>query len=125
MSCIFFLSAAWSAGFPQSSPDPNALPPAWVNALNAAVAAGKIPDIPRSTNTPGVNPVYPSGVNPNGAEVCSATYKCRIPGDVWDAPNGVFASSFDDGPTPVSFLHVLLHQTLTVPFSPRRTLLIS
>ncbi|PPQ91816.1 hypothetical protein CVT25_000265 [Psilocybe cyanescens] len=95
-----YADVAWSAGFPQSSPDPNALPAAWVSALNAAVAAGSIPNIPQSTNTPGVNPVYPSGVNPNGPQVCSATYKCRIPGDIWDSPNGVFASSFDDGPTP-------------------------
>ncbi|KDR83740.1 hypothetical protein GALMADRAFT_236093 [Galerina marginata CBS 339.88] len=91
---------AWSAGFPQTSPDPNALPAAWVSALNAAVAAGKIPAIPTSSNMPGVNPVYPAGNNPSSPQICSATYKCVIPGDIWDAPDGVFASSFDDGPTP-------------------------
>ncbi|CAA7259764.1 unnamed protein product [Cyclocybe aegerita] len=70
----------WSAGFPPASgaPDPSLLPAEWVNALNAAVAAGRIPDIPRSSNTPQTNPVYPQGVNPNSPEVCSATYKCRI-----------------------------------------------
>ncbi|KAF8974562.1 hypothetical protein BDZ97DRAFT_1900211 [Flammula alnicola] len=90
----------WSAGFPTGTPNPNALPAAWVAALNAAVAAGKIPNIPPTTNTPGTNPVYAAGFNPNGPAVCSATYKCRIPGDIWDSPDGVFASSFDDGPTP-------------------------
>ncbi|KAF8165345.1 hypothetical protein B0H34DRAFT_793744 [Crassisporium funariophilum] len=99
-------SAAWYAGFPRTVPgtlpDTNLLPAAWVNALNAAVAAGKIPDIPRSTNTPQTNPVYPAGVNPNSPQVCSATYKCRNPDDIWDSPDGVFASSFDDGPQPAT-----------------------
>ncbi|KAG6817408.1 hypothetical protein H0H87_009053 [Tephrocybe sp. NHM501043] len=89
----------WSAAYPSFSPDVNALPKEWVDALNAAVAAGKIPNIPQSSNTPGVNPVYPAGVNPNGPEVCSATYKCRIPGDIWDAPAEYVGISFDDGPT--------------------------
>jgi chitin deacetylase len=77
------------------------LPPAWVDALNAAVAAGKIPNIPQSTNTPGVNPVYPAGTNPNDPNVCSSTYKCRDPTDLWDAPTGYFGTGFDDGPQPV------------------------
>ncbi|KAG5643946.1 hypothetical protein DXG03_009297 [Asterophora parasitica] len=94
-------SPTWSAAWPQSSPDVNQLPKQWVDALNDAVAAGKIPNIPQSHNTPGTNPIYPPGVNPNGPEVCSATYKCRIEGDVWDAPDGTFATAFDDGPTPV------------------------
>ncbi|KAG6887692.1 hypothetical protein C0995_013434 [Termitomyces sp. Mi166 len=92
----------WSSAYPSFSPDVNALPRQWVAALDAAVAAGKIPDIPQSTNTPGTNPVYPQGHNPNGPEVCSATYKCRIPGDIWDAPDNYFGVSFDDGPTPAS-----------------------
>ncbi|KAF5320726.1 hypothetical protein D9619_000933 [Psilocybe cf. subviscida] len=92
-------SPAWSAPFPTWSPDPRALPAEWVNALNAAVSAGKIPNNPIPTNTPNTNPIYPAGTNPNGPEVCSATYKCRAPGDIWDAPEGVFASSFDDGPS--------------------------
>jgi len=46
-----------------------------------------------------VNPVYPAGSDPSGPQICSATYKCMIPGDVWNSPDGYFASSFDDGPT--------------------------
>ena len=79
-------------------PDTSQLPQAWVQALDAAVKAGKIPDIPQSTNRPNTNPVYPAGFNPNGPEVCSATYKCRDEDDIWDAPNGTYAASFDDGP---------------------------
>ncbi|KJA24474.1 carbohydrate esterase family 4 protein [Hypholoma sublateritium FD-334 SS-4] len=95
-------SPAWSAGYPTGAPDTTNLPAAWVAALNAAVAAGKIPSIPPTTNTPGTNPVYPTGIDPSSPSVCSATYKCRIPGDIWDSPDGVFASSFDDGPSPLT-----------------------
>lgn len=54
-------------------------------------------------------PTYPNGLDPNGAQVCSATYKCRNPGDVWDAPDGYFGINFDDGPTEVRlFLYFLV-----------------
>ena len=68
--------------------------------MNAAVAAGKIPDIPPSTMTSG-NPTYGS-LDPNGDEVCSTTYKCRKNDWIWDAPDGVWGAGFDDGPLPVS-----------------------
>ncbi|KAF9057577.1 hypothetical protein BJ165DRAFT_45227 [Panaeolus papilionaceus] len=93
-------SPAWSARFPRSTPDPNALPKEWLDALAAVEAAGKIPNIPITSGKPNENPVYPPGVNPNSPAVCSSTYKCRIPGDIWDGPDGVFATSFDDGPQP-------------------------
>ena len=70
------------------------MPKFWVDKLNAAVAAKKIPDIPPSNAS-----IYPPGVDPISAQVCSGTYKCIIPGDIWEGPDGVFASSFDDGPT--------------------------
>ncbi|RXW23916.1 hypothetical protein EST38_g1931 [Candolleomyces aberdarensis] len=97
-------SPEWAAPYPQGLPDSSQLPSAWVDALNAAVAAGRIPDIPQTTLPPTpnpgdpVNPVYPPGLNPIGPEICSATYRCRHADDIWDAPDGVFASSFDDGP---------------------------
>lgn len=47
-------------------------------------------------------PVYASGLDPTSDQVCSGTYKCRIPGDIWDAPDGTFGCGFDDGPLPVS-----------------------
>ncbi|KAI0677523.1 hypothetical protein C8Q78DRAFT_94630 [Trametes maxima] len=90
----------WSANYPKQKPDPAQLPKAWTDALDAAVKAGKIPDIPPSTLNG--NPVYPNGLDPNGDVVCSATYKCRNKGDLWDAPEGVFAASFDDGPLDTS-----------------------
>jgi chitin deacetylase len=96
----------WSAGFPANLPSTADMPQAWVTALNSAVVAGKIPDVPVSTSTNLENPTYPSGYDPYSAAVCSSTYKCVTPGDVWDAPTGVLALSFDDGPLPVSFLFV-------------------
>jgi peptidoglycan/xylan/chitin deacetylase (PgdA/CDA1 family) len=73
-----------------------------VDALNAAVAAGKIPNIPQSSNTPGTNPQYPQGQDAAGSTICSSTYKCRAPGDIWDAPQGMIGTGFDDGPYPPS-----------------------
>lgn len=96
-------SPEWSRGWPQRQPDTSQIPQEWVDALNAAIAAGKVPNIPQSSNTPQTNPVYPQGVNPNGPEVCSATYKCRSPDDIWDGPDGTFATSFDDGPMQVNY----------------------
>lgn len=101
---------AWASGYPPGPPDPALLPAEWIHALEAAVAAGKIPGIPQTTNIQGSNPVYPYGMDPSSPEICSSTYKCRIPGDFWDSPNGVFGSSFDDGPTPVSLIHFFKNQ---------------
>ena len=82
--------------------DPNGagLPQAWIDALDAAIKAGKIPDVPVSQDTGG-NPIYPNNLDPLSPEICSSTYKCRNDDDLWDAPDGVFSSGFDDGPVPV------------------------
>jgi chitin deacetylase len=100
------LAAAWTATFPNQPPGTPApaagMPQAWTDALNAAVSAGKIPSFPPATIQNGGNPTYAAGNDPNNQQtVCSATYGCRIPGDIWDAPDGVMGVSFDDGPLPV------------------------
>ena len=95
---------AWYSQYPQSTPDVNSLPKAWTDALSAAVSAGKIPDIPVPTMSSSGSPAYPAGTNRNDASVCAATDReCRIPGNIWDAPDGMIGIGFDDGPTPVSF----------------------
>ncbi|KAM6495883.1 carbohydrate esterase family 4 protein [Amanita muscaria] len=93
-------SPEWSSGFQRAVYDPSSMPKEWKDALDDALKAGKIQDIPPSNNTPGTNPVYPPGVNPISDRVCSATYQCRHEDDIWDAPPGVFGSGFDDGPQP-------------------------
>jgi len=99
---LILVHPAWSAGFPQGTPDSTQLPPQWLSAYNAAMAAGKIPKIPPTTQTgTGTNPVYPQGIDPTSPDVCSATsYGCRNPADIWDGPNGYILTSFDDGPLP-------------------------
>jgi chitin deacetylase len=80
------------------------VPVEWTNALNDAVKAGKIPNVPQSIQPdgPDSSPCYPDNGDPNSSEFCSSTYQCRGNGTIWDAPDGVFGSSFDDGPQPVS-----------------------
>ena len=107
-ACSSFHSSAppppeWAAGFPDKV-DPTKLPQAWVDAYNKAKNAGKIPsNVPVSTQAnSGANPTY-GNLDPNGPVVCSTTYQCRNNSTdvIWDAPDGVFGSSFDDGPLPV------------------------
>jgi chitin deacetylase len=96
-------SLAWTAAYPAGIPDANAMPQAWKDALNNAVQAGKIPNIPPSVITPGAAlPTY-GNLNPTSPNVCSGAYACRVPGQIWDAPPGVIGIGFDDGPLPVSF----------------------
>lgn len=96
-------SPEWAAKYPAIRPDENQLPKEWTDALDAAVKAGKIPTIaPSIANVPEPDtvPAYAAGVNPLSPEVCAAAAKCRNTADHWDAPDGVFVSSFDDGPQP-------------------------
>ncbi|KAJ6476107.1 hypothetical protein C8R45DRAFT_1063370 [Mycena sanguinolenta] len=96
-------SSDWSASFPAPWPtsgiDTNGLPSSWVAALNTAVAAKTIPDIPVPTMGSDGNPAYPSGQDPTGSDICSGTYGCRVAGDIWDGPDGTVGISFDDGPS--------------------------
>lgn len=96
-------SPTWAAAYPVGTPDSNAMPQAWKDALNNAVQAGKIPNIaPPKSTAPNTLPIYDPSVNPNDPSVCSASHGCRNQGDVYDAPQGVIGISFDDGPLPVS-----------------------
>ncbi|KAF8339147.1 uncharacterized protein EI90DRAFT_3279504 [Cantharellus anzutake] len=83
-------SSEWKSSFPDPSNfPPRTLPKAWTDALNASIAAGKIPHIPISTLTGGGSITYPSGSgSPTGPTICSAYYECRAKGDLWDAPTG-------------------------------------
>ena len=100
----------WAAAYPAGTPDSNAMPQAWKDALNNAVQAGKIPNIaPPTTTAPNTVPTYAANVNPNDPSVCSTSHGCRNPGDIFDAPQGVIGISFDDGPLPVSHSFFLPH----------------
>lgn len=95
-------------------PDDN-VPPAsslkkeWVDALNAAKAAGKIPNVPQTVLAPSGANTYPGGIK---AEYCSWTnQKCFGPNDIQNAPAHEWGLSFDDGPTSASLdLYQFLQQ---------------
>ncbi|KDQ15392.1 carbohydrate esterase family 4 protein [Botryobasidium botryosum FD-172 SS1] len=98
-------SPEWVASYPAApltAASVSAIPAAWLAALDAATKAGLIPSIAPATLVNGA-PTY-SGQNSIGPEICSSTGQCR--GDptleVWDAPDGKVAVSFDDGPLPTS-----------------------
>ena len=93
----------WSQGYPPVPPNSAQMPQEWIDALNTAVNAGKIPNTPPSTANQQTGTVaYSDGVNPTDPSVCSASFGCRGAGDIWDGPNGTLAIGFDDGPTEVS-----------------------
>ncbi|KAF8516469.1 carbohydrate esterase family 4 protein [Hysterangium stoloniferum] len=95
-------SSAWQAQYPQvwAPPIPETTtPPSWLAALNAAEAAGQIPEITIPTVASGQNPRYGPNDDPTGPKICSSTFGCRQPDDEWDAPDGHVAIGFDDGPT--------------------------
>lgn len=114
-------SPTWAAAYPVGTPDSNAMPQAWKDALNAAVQAGKIPNIPRPTQqSPSTVPVYPTGVNPASPDVCSWSYGCRLNDTIFNAPQGVVGLAFDDGPLAVChpfLFHSCFHPQFDLPSS--------
>ncbi|KAF9266360.1 glycoside hydrolase/deacetylase [Marasmius fiardii PR-910] len=95
-------SSEWSSKYPteNKTPDRSSTPKEWLDALNAAVAAGNIPNTPIATMGPNGSPVYPNNQDPSSPNICSSTYQCRSQDDIYDGPDGIFAVSFDDGPLP-------------------------
>ncbi|PWN46455.1 hypothetical protein IE53DRAFT_372423, partial [Violaceomyces palustris] len=84
------------------TPPASMTPKAWTDALNAAIAAGKIPNIPVASVDSVGNINYPGGAGYD-PQTCSWTMtKCLGPEDVTEAPANTIAISFDDGPTYVS-----------------------
>ncbi|CAD6922943.1 unnamed protein product, partial [Tilletia controversa] len=77
------------------------LKPEWKAALDGAVKAGTIPDIPPSSLPAGGTPSYPAGTDMS--TVCSwSTDGCQGPNDIFRAPDNYVGISFDDGPTACS-----------------------
>jgi len=89
-------SEAWTAQYPTGLPETN-IPPEWLQALNKAVADGKIPSITIPTIPNGNDPDYGSD-NATSTAICSSYFNCRADGDIWDLPDGMLGLTFDDGP---------------------------
>lgn len=86
-----------------ATPPESSLPAEWVTALNDAIAAGKIPDIPPSVESASGDVAYPAVVGKNNKTVCSWTLdKCDAESDVLAPPDGEWTIAFDDGPTAAS-----------------------
>ncbi|CBQ68052.1 related to CDA2-sporulation-specific chitin deacetylase [Sporisorium reilianum SRZ2] len=89
-------ASSYPPGF--AIPTADQRPAAWLSALDAAVAAGKIPNIAPALNQGG-SPVYANnvGFDPN---TCSWTVtKCVSKSDIVNGPPNAIAIGFDDGPT--------------------------
>ncbi|KAJ9118098.1 hypothetical protein QFC22_003997 [Naganishia vaughanmartiniae] len=92
----------WKALYPsvEKVPDVSTTPKSWTAALAAAKEAGGYPSgVPLTTADASGNYVYPAGVNPSVEPVCSFPSGCNKASDFYNAPDGVLALSFDDGPT--------------------------
>ncbi|GAA5860447.1 hypothetical protein JCM3774_000424 [Rhodotorula dairenensis] len=74
----------------------------WIDTYNRVKAEGKIPGFAPAVNNDGV-PSYPSGTNTGEDGICSWTVAhCNGDNDITDAPDGMYAIAFDDGPVPQS-----------------------
>ncbi|BGP53213.1 hypothetical protein JCM8202_002770 [Rhodotorula sphaerocarpa] len=75
----------------------------WIDTYNRVKAEGKIPGFAPSVLGTDGNPSYPSGTDTGENGVCSwTTAHCFGDNDISDAPDGMYAIAFDDGPLPVS-----------------------
>lgn len=98
----------WRSKYPPpgSTPQQSLTPKAWLDALAAAVAAGKIPNIPVAKAMGDMdhpaNPAYPTGTDGTSPQVCTTTLQCRDNNTIYDGPAGTYGVSFDDGPLAVS-----------------------
>ncbi|KAG9079025.1 hypothetical protein FRC06_007994 [Ceratobasidium sp. 370] len=97
-------SPAWTQKYPQGKLTTAGIPTGWIDVLNQAISAGKIPtNCPVSTQSGGGAPVYKNGsgtLNPGKNPVCSSSSQCKGDGQIYDVPDGIVAISFDDGPLP-------------------------
>ncbi|KAG7090054.1 hypothetical protein E1B28_011672 [Marasmius oreades] len=95
-------SSDWSSKYPRDGQTPkrNTIPKEWLDALNDAVASGKVPNTPIPTMGSNGSPVYPNNQDPGSPNICSSTYQCRSKDDIYDGPDGTFGVGFDDGPLP-------------------------
>ncbi|WRT67848.1 uncharacterized protein IL334_004822 [Kwoniella shivajii] len=80
-----------------ATPPTDSLPQAWLDKLKSIT----LPDVSVATPNNGY-PTYANGETPQDQKICSFTYECTTEDDLYNPPNGVFALSFDDGPTSAS-----------------------
>ncbi|KAG8724039.1 hypothetical protein FRC11_002219 [Ceratobasidium sp. 423] len=98
-------SAEWRAKYPQGALNATAIPQAWLDAMNKALADGKIPsynDVPVAAAAGSYKSKSGSTLNGGKAPICSSSLGCKDNTQIYDVPDGIVAISFDDGPLPAS-----------------------
>ncbi|WVR06396.1 hypothetical protein IAU60_003427 [Kwoniella sp. DSM 27419] len=89
----------FSSNYPYagSTPPSSGLPQAWLDKLKSIT----LPNVSVSNPNNGY-PTYANGESGADQHICSFTYQCTTEDDLLNPPNGVFALSFDDGPSAAS-----------------------
>lgn len=95
-------SPEWTAKYPAGKLKVEDIPQAWMDALNAAQSAGRIPDIPISSTSGSYVDANGTTLSPGREPVCSSAAQCKGDDQIYDVPDGTVALSFDDGPLPAS-----------------------
>ncbi|KAG8689429.1 hypothetical protein FRC09_012427 [Ceratobasidium sp. 395] len=97
-------SPEWTKKYPPGKLTTAGIPTGWIDVLNQAVSAGKIPsNCPVSKQSGGGAPTYKNGtknIDPAKEPICSSSSQCTGDGQIYDVPDGIVAISFDDGPLP-------------------------
>ncbi|CAE7123779.1 unnamed protein product [Rhizoctonia solani] len=98
-------SAEWRAKFPRGALNATSIPKPWLDAMNKAIADGKIPstnDVPIATTAGVYRSSSGRTLDGGKAPICSSTVGCKDSTQIYDVPDGIVAISFDDGPLPAS-----------------------
>ncbi|CAE6492187.1 unnamed protein product [Rhizoctonia solani] len=98
-------SPEWAAKYPQGALNVSSIPKPWLDAMNKAIADGRIPStstVPIATTAGVYRSSAGKTLDGGKAPICSSTVGCKDNTQIYDVPDGIVAISFDDGPLPAS-----------------------
>ncbi|CUA72086.1 hypothetical protein RSOLAG22IIIB_10059 [Rhizoctonia solani] len=98
-------SPEWRAKFPKGKLNATSIPQTWLDAMNKAIADGRIPStdqVPVATTAGVYRSKAGKTLDGGKAPICSSTVGCKDDTQIYDVPDGIVAISFDDGPLPAS-----------------------
>lgn len=99
-------SQAWLQSYPTPSVTPTNIPQPWLDRLyvlrNSTVFPKYGPSAPNNGYPQYTNPNGGGNLSPTDSSVCSYTYECVEPSDVYNLTDGTIGLNFDDGPAPSS-----------------------
>ncbi|CAE6451148.1 unnamed protein product [Rhizoctonia solani] len=94
-------SVEWRSKFPKGSLGAIATPQAWLDAMNTAITDGRIPsyeNVPVAVTSGTYHSNNGTALNGSKTPICSSAAGCKDDTQIYDAPDGIVAISFDDGP---------------------------